>query len=99
MVSYKLRTLGDRRHRVDMFIGGDFIGYIDYSQITFDELFVNHVEILERYRGRGYGSQLINYLLLYYPHMKGAWRDLKARNFWVKMGADFERGRSFKIEK
>jgi len=38
-------------------------------------------------------------MLDYYPFMKGAWRDMKAKGFWVKMGADFERGRSFKLER
>ena len=97
MTSYKLFHMGGRHYRIEMRVSKEFVGWMDYSLITFDEIHVNHIEIIDKYRGYGFGRQLVEYMLEYYPHMKGAWRDLKAKGFWQKMGADFEKGRSFEL--
>ena len=75
---------------------GAHIGYLNYSR-GLDSAFVNHIEVYDEYRKKGYGKALVSELRKYYPRLQGASRDEKARMFWKSLGAEFEGKRKFEI--
>lgn len=53
--------------RIDFYDDGKKIGTTSISGIDTDEGFLYEVEVFKKYRGKGYGSQIIKYCIDHYP--------------------------------
>lgn len=61
-------------------------------------IYLEHIEIFGKYRRRGYGSKLLNYVREKYGKpIKGNWKNKESREFFRKNNAIFLAGRSFRI--
>lgn len=47
------------RHRYQLLVAGEEVGFIDYDPVGTDSILIKHTEVAKMHEGKGYGSQLV----------------------------------------
>lgn len=47
------------RHRYQLLVAGEEVGFIDYDPVGADSILIKHTEVATAHEGKGYGSQLV----------------------------------------
>lgn len=82
----------NNKHEIVMFIDGNFAGWLRYN-LFWDEIpFMNMLYFLEEYRGKGYGTQIVQFWesemvrLGYDKVMTSSQANESAQHFYRKLG-------------
>lgn len=62
-----------------MFQDREFLGYGVVLNLS-EEIHINNVAVLPEYRGKGFGSALMQHILDIFPEHKEAWLEVRASN-------------------